>query len=124
MTSTHGSGVKYAPLCDFVHAVRMIAGDGKEYVFEKKTGARFQPGDFGDGVTLVQDDHEFLDAVVQIGTAGIVTQILYELVDYFYIRQTRTLEPWSTFKPKVYTRGPHTVPAHPLQRVHSSHCGA
>ena len=53
----------------------MIGGDGREYVFEKKSNARLAPSDFGADVTLVQDDEVFRDAVVQMGTAGVVTEV-------------------------------------------------
>ena len=96
-TSTHGSGTKFAPLGDFVRAIHLVAGDGRQYVFEPKTGARFTPADFPDA-TLVQDDEEFYSSVVTFGSLGVVYRVLYEALPWFQVKQTRVFKDWSELK--------------------------
>ena len=99
-TSTHGSGTKFAPLGDFVRAIHIVAGDGQQYVFEPKTGARFTAADFPDA-TLVQDDDQFRASVVTVGTLGVTVRILYEAAPYYWVAQKRYLTTWAALKPRL-----------------------
>jgi len=99
-TGTHGSGINYPPLCDFVHAVHIVAGDGAQYIFEPSTGAKLNANDYP-GVTLVQDDAQFRASVVTVGTLGVVVAMLYEAVPYFWVAQKRYIKPWAEIKGRL-----------------------
>jgi len=84
-TGTHGTDLDLPPSSDFVRAVHFVMSNGQEVIFEPKSSSRFQVGDFGDNVTLVQDDDEFYSSVVTIGSLGIAVRILYEPLPYYYV---------------------------------------
>lgn len=86
MTGTHGSDLNFPPNSDFIRAIHFVMSDGRQYVFEPK-GGRFQQGDFGNEVTLVQDDDEFYSSVVTVGSLGVVVRILFEPLPYYYVFQ-------------------------------------
>ena len=86
MTGTHGSDLNFPPNSDFIRAIHFVMSDGRQIVFEPKSG-RFQQGDFGNEVTLVQDDDEFFSSVVTIGSLGVVVRILFEPLPYYYVFQ-------------------------------------
>ena len=86
MTGTHGSDLNFPPNSDFIRAIHFVMSDGRQYVFEPK-GGRFQQGDFGSEVTLVQDDDEFYSSVVTVGSLGVVVRILFEPLPYYYVFQ-------------------------------------
>ena len=83
MTGTHGSDLNFPPI---IRAIHFVMSDGRQYVFEPK-GGRFQQGDFGNEVTLVQDDDEFYSSVVTVGSLGVVVRILFEPLPYYYVFQ-------------------------------------
>jgi len=97
-TGTHGTDLNLPPSSDFVRAVHFVMSNGQEVVFEPTSSSRFQVGDFGDNVTLVQDDDEFYSSVVTIGSLGIAVRILYEPLPYYYVfnQMVSTLD--SSFK--------------------------
>ena len=83
-TGTHGSDLTYPPTSDFIKAIHFVMSDGRQLVFEPSAG-RFQEGDFGENVSLVQDDDEFYSSVVTVGSLGVVVRILHEPLPYYYV---------------------------------------
>lgn len=96
-TSTHGSGIKLGPLCDFVRSIDLVAGQGRVI--------RVEPGD---GPTdpeayrsrhpereLVQDDKWFGAAVVGVGWMGAIYSLILEVEPEYWLEEVRTERKWS-----------------------------
>jgi hypothetical protein len=97
-TSTHGSGMAYGPLNDFVHSIDLVASGGTVYRVERSDG----PTDpvayelhHGDVRTLHQDDTTFNAVAVSIGCMGVLCTALVEVREKFYLREVREMHPWS-----------------------------
>lgn len=97
-TSTHGSGIAYGPLNDFVHSVDLVASGGEVHRIERSDG----PTDpmayelhHGTARTLHQDDDTFNAVAVSIGCMGVLCTALVEVREKFYLREVRELHPWS-----------------------------
>jgi hypothetical protein len=104
-TSTHGSGITYGPLCDFVHSLDVVASDGVLYRIERHDGptdrtayqARHPER------TLVQDDHWFNAALVGIGCMGIVYSVILEVEPSYWLKEVRTLSTWEQVRADLQT---------------------
>jgi hypothetical protein len=95
-TSTHGSGLTYGPLCDFVRSLDLIASDGTLHRIERSDGPTERPAYEAryPERTLVQDDHWFNAAVVGIGCMGIVYSVILEVEPSYWLEEVRTLSTW------------------------------
>jgi L-gulono-1,4-lactone dehydrogenase len=96
-TSTHGSGITFGPLNDFVRSLDLVAAGGAVYRIEPADG----PTDpdafaahFGDARTLVQDDHWFNAVAVGMGCMGVICTVMLEVEAKYYLREVREFHPW------------------------------
>jgi L-gulonolactone oxidase len=89
-TGTHGSGVKYGPLCDSVRSVDIVDGRGTRLRVEPKSA----PYSKSAPIQLVHDDDMFHSVVVGIGVCGLVTSLVIEARPAFLLSETRTLTTW------------------------------
>jgi FAD/FMN-containing dehydrogenase len=79
-TSTHGSGIAFGPLSDFVRSLDIVAAGGTIHRIEPSDGptdpdayrARYP------GHQLYQDDHWFHAAVVGMGCMGVIHSTILE----------------------------------------------
>lgn len=102
MTATHGSGVGYGPIVSQIASLQLVTTGGAVRQIEPTRGitdpARF-PGHLEEDpsvpVTLVQDDDEFNAVSVSMGSMGVVTAVVLETVDKFWLREQRTLHYWA-----------------------------
>jgi L-gulono-1,4-lactone dehydrogenase len=96
-TSTHGSGITFGPLNDFVRSLDIVAAGGAVY--------RVEPGDgptdpdayatnFGASRTLIQDDHFFNAVAVGMGCMGVICTVMLEVEPKYYLREVREFHPW------------------------------
>ncbi len=96
-TSTHGSGIDFGPLSDFVRSLDIVAAGGTIYRIEPDDGPsdpeayRARHPDH----RLHQDDHWFDAAVVGMGCMGVIHSVILEVGPLFYLREVRTMSTWS-----------------------------
>jgi L-gulono-1,4-lactone dehydrogenase len=99
-TSTHGSGISYGPLSDFVRSLDVVAGDGSVHRIERGDGPT-EPGAYRTRHperTLVQDDHWFNAVVVGMGCMGVVYSVILEVEPSYWLKEVRTLSTWEQVK--------------------------
>lgn len=95
-TSTHGSGMAFGPLADFVRSITLVAGDGKTYRIEPANGITDAAGWAArqTGIELKQDDNWFDAVRVGIGCMGVVYSVVLEVRDAYALKEERTLSTW------------------------------
>jgi FAD/FMN-containing dehydrogenase len=97
-TATHGSGITFGSLSDFVHSMDVVTAGGAVQRFERRDGPT-DPAAYaaqhGDRRTLVQDDHVFDAVAVGIGCLGIICTVMIEVRERYFLREVRELHPWS-----------------------------
>lgn len=96
-TSTHGSGITFGPLNDFVHSVDLVAGEGRVYRIERADGPtdrQAYESRHGDRRTLVQDDHWWDAVAVAMGCMGVVCTAMIEVQPKYFLREVRTFHTW------------------------------
>ena len=97
-TSTHGSGMGFGPLNDFVHSLDLVASGGDVYRIERDHGPT-DPEAFashhGASRKLVQRNDFFDAAVVGMGCMGIVCTAMLEVEPAYFLREVRELHPWA-----------------------------
>jgi len=96
-TSTHGSGITFGPLNDFVRSLDIVVAGGEMQRIEPSDGPtdpeRFA-AHFGDRRTLVQDDHVFNAVAVSMGCMGIICTVMIEVEPKYYLREVREFHTW------------------------------
>ena len=102
-TSTHGSGIAFGPLSDFVRSLDIVAAGGTIHRIEPSDGptdpdayrARYP------GHQLHQDDHWFHAAVVGMGCMGVIHSTILEVGPLFYLREVRAMSTWSDVREEL-----------------------
>jgi L-gulono-1,4-lactone dehydrogenase len=96
-TSTHGSGITFGPLNDFIRSLDLVASGGRVYRIERSDGptdrAAYE-GRHGDGRTLVQDDHWFDSVSVGMGSMGVICTAMIEVEPKYFLREVRRFHTW------------------------------
>jgi hypothetical protein len=108
-TSTHGSGLAFAPFPDMVRSLDVVVSGGEVLRVEPAGG----PTDshafaavYGAERRLVQHDDTFFAAVCGIGTLGLIHSVLLEVREKFWLNEVRTLNTWEEVR---YTLTPDGV---------------
>ena len=107
-TSTHGSGLAFAPFPDVVRSLDLVASAGEVLRVEPADG----PTDpqafaaaYGAERRLVQDDDTFFAAVCGIGTLGLIHSVLLEVREKFWLNEVRTLSTWEQVRDTLTPEG-------------------
>lgn len=105
MTATHGSGLNYGPMADFVESLQVVVEGGKVLQVEPTNGitdpAKFKPylsENQNIPVTLIQDDDTFHAMRVSLGSMGIVYSATLKATDFFWIKERREVKTWAEVK--------------------------
>jgi L-gulono-1,4-lactone dehydrogenase len=96
-TSTHGSGIAFGPIHDFVRSIELVASGGRRFRIEPFGGIS-DPERFGDHhpeMKLIQDDDYFHAVLVGMGCLGVITAVVIEVEPFYYLKEVRTIRPWS-----------------------------
>lgn len=96
-TSTHGSGITFGPLNDFVRSLDLVASAGRVYRIERADGPTDRAAyeaHHAERRTLVQDDHWFDAVCVGMGCMGIVCTAMLEVEAKYFLRETRRFHTW------------------------------
>ncbi len=99
-TSTHGSGIGFGPLNDFVRSLDLVASGGSVCRIEPTTGptdgqayeARYPDRE------LIQDDHWFNATVVGVGCLGMIHSVVLEVEPEYWLNEVRKGSTWSQVK--------------------------
>jgi hypothetical protein len=102
-TSTHGSGIAFGPLSDFVRSLDIVAAGGAVHRIEPSDGpsdpdayrARYPDH------RLHQDDRWFDAAVVGMGCMGAIHSVILEVRPLFYLREVRAMSTWSQVREEL-----------------------
>ena len=102
-TATHGSGMRFGPLCDLVRSLDLVAGDGTVHRVERAGGptdpsalAALHP----DWV-LHQDDEWHRAAVCGIGCLGLIYAITLAVVPAFELTERRVATTWDAVRAEL-----------------------
>jgi hypothetical protein len=109
-TSTHGSGLQFGPLCDYVETIEIVADEGILYRIEPANGITdrtkyeeaFPPG--ANKRKLVQDDDWFNAVKVSMGCTGVIYSLILRAVAKFWLKEVRTLSTWKEVKIQLKQR--------------------
>ncbi len=130
-TSTHGSGITFGPLNDFVRSMDVVVAGGQVQRIEPADGPtdpERYAAHFGDRRTLVQDDHMFNAVAVSMGCMGIICTVLMEVEPKYYLREVREFHTWDKVRAdlldgEVLRRNRHyEVLFSPYERKHRYPC--
>ncbi|HSC04981.1 MAG TPA: FAD-binding protein [Solirubrobacteraceae bacterium] len=96
-TSTHGSGITFGPLNDFIRSLDIVVAGGEVLRIEPADGPtdpeRFA-AHFGEERRLVQDDHMFNAVAVSMGCMGVICTVMIEVEPKYYLREVREFHTW------------------------------
>lgn len=105
-TSTHGSGLAFGPLSDFLVSIDLVASDATVHRIEPSAGitcpdayARAHPDR-----RLVQDDAWFNAVAVGMGCLGLIHSVVFRVVPRYFLKEVRTSSTWTEVK-EVLRRG-------------------
>ncbi|MBV8990143.1 MAG: FAD-binding protein, partial [Solirubrobacterales bacterium] len=91
-TSTHGSGITFGPLNDFVRSLDIVTAGGVVYRIEPTDGptdrAAYEAHHTGRR-TLIQDDRWFDAVAVGMGCMGVICTVTLEVRPKYYLREVR-----------------------------------
>lgn len=103
-TSTHGSGLGFGPLNDFVRSLDLVASQGRVYRIEPDDGptdpARYE-AEHGERRKLVQSDHWFNAVVVGIGCMGVLCTVMLEVEPRYFLREVREIRSWEQVRAEL-----------------------
>ena len=99
-TATHGSGLEFGPLCDWVRSLDVVGSGGKVWRIEPADGIT-DPTLYDGPAELVQDDTWFYAALVGMGSLGIVYALTLEVREAFLLKEVRRLSTWEEVEPQL-----------------------
>ena len=111
-TSTHGSHLNRAPLCDWIKAAHVVSSDRREYWVEG-TGenrvtdrAQLLASDFWhDGIVEVYDDTALKAVRVGLGSLGVIYSLLLEVTPSANLLTNTTEAPWPSIRQQLADGG-------------------
>jgi L-gulono-1,4-lactone dehydrogenase len=96
-TSTHGSGLEFGPLNDFVRSLDIVGAGGSLYRIEPSDGptdpAAYEAAHARDR-TLIQNDDWFNAVAVGMGCMGVICTVTLEVRPKYYLREVREFQTW------------------------------
>jgi hypothetical protein len=104
-TSTHGSGLGWGPFPDFVRSLDLVVAGGETIRLEPSDGPSDPAAPPDPPWRLVQDDAKFFAAVCGIGTLGLISSVVLEVREKFWLNEVRTLSTWEEVRDTVTERG-------------------
>jgi hypothetical protein len=103
-TSTHGSGLRFGPLSDFVRSADLVAARGKRYRIERAGGPtdperwRAERPDW----ELVQDDDRFGAVRVGMGCLGVIYAVMLAVEPAYLLTEVRKPSTWEDLRADLH----------------------
>jgi FAD/FMN-containing dehydrogenase len=107
-TSTHGSGITFPPLCNFVVSLTTVLAKGRTVRIEPKAGIT-DPAKWAakhPDIELVQDDDFFNAVLVGVGCMGVVYSVVMDVCERYSMIEQRSLSKWSVVKRELEDGSP------------------
>jgi L-gulono-1,4-lactone dehydrogenase len=103
-TSTHGSGLSFGPLSDFVRSMDLVAAGGRRYRIEPEQGPtdrqRFEEA--RPDWTLVQDDDRFAAVRVGMGCLGVIYAVMLAVEPSYLLTEVRKPSTWEELRDDLH----------------------
>jgi hypothetical protein len=103
-TSTHGSGLRFGPLSDFVRSVDLVAAGGQRYRIEPEHGPTdrelWEP-EHPDW-ELVQDDDRFAAVRVGMGCLGVIYAVILVVEPGYLLTEVRRPSTWEDLREDLH----------------------
>jgi FAD/FMN-containing dehydrogenase len=99
-TATHGSGMRFGPLCDLVRSLDVVAGDGTLHRIERARGPT-DPAAFAEQCPawhLHQDDDWFRAVATGMGSMGLIYAVTLAVAEAFELTERRTATTWEAVR--------------------------
>ena len=102
-TSTHGSGITFAPFPDDVRSIDLVDGTGQPWRIEPSEPVTDQAAFRAQrpGWTLKQDDDWFHAAVCGMGCMGLIVSMVIEVREHFELTEVRRLSCWKKVRAEL-----------------------
>jgi hypothetical protein len=104
-TSTHGSGLRWGPFPDLVRSIDLVVAGGQALRVEPREGPSDPAAPLDGPWRLVQNDDAFAASVCGIGTLGLISSVVLEVREKFWLNEVRTLSTWEDVRDTVTERG-------------------
>jgi FAD/FMN-containing dehydrogenase len=107
-TSTHGSGIEFPPLAQFVTSLTTVVANGRTVRIEPHDGIT-DPARWAarhPDIELVQDDDWFNAAQVGIGCMGVVYAVILRVQPRYWMIEQRSVTTWRELKPQLQDGAP------------------
>lgn len=107
-TSTHGSGITFPPLCNFVVSLTTVLAKGRTVRIEPNAGIT-DPAKWAakhPDIELVQDDDFFNAVLVSMGCMGVIYSVVLSVCDRYSMIEQRSLSKWSVVKRELEAGAP------------------
>jgi len=130
-TSTHGSGLTFGPLNEFVRSLDIVASAGLVYRIERSDGPTDRgayEAHHGDRRILIQDDNWFDAVVVGMGCMGVISTVMLEVEPKYYLREVREFHTWAKVRADLvdgtvlHANRHYEVLFSPYERKHAYPC--
>ncbi len=99
-TSTHGSGIEFGPLSDFVESLEIVSDGGLVYRIEPTNGIT-KPAEYKNKFPdreLIQNDDWFNAVVVSMGCMGVIYSLILRVTKKYWLKEVRELATWDQVK--------------------------
>jgi hypothetical protein len=100
-TASHGGAFDRRPLADNVRAIRLVGSGGVEHWIEAGGGGAITGSSLAEklpGVQIHRDDELFGAALVTVGSIGLITELVLEVVEMFGQAQSVVTTTWDDVK--------------------------
>lgn len=107
-TSTHGSGIEFPPLSNFIESLTTVVANGRTIRIEPRDGIT-DPSRWAAAhpdIELVQDDEWYHAALVGIGCMGVVYAVVLRARERYWMIEQRSLTTWSAVKRELQDGAP------------------
>jgi len=102
-TSTHGTGVTLAPLCDVILSLTLVTTCGEIYRIEPTNGITHREQFISQypHIHLIKNDEIFHSVGVSLGTMGIIYSVIIKVRKSYYLNENRIMTTWDEVKKKL-----------------------
>ncbi len=115
-TSVHGAHWDRGPIPNAVRAIQLVGPGGARYWIEPDQWRITKEDELrrrlGPDVQIRYNDDWFDAVLVSVGSMGIITAVVLEVTDQYFLQRTLTAMPWSELRPRLADGSVFTDPDH------------
>lgn len=117
-TSVHGSHWERGPIPNAVRAIQLVGPGGTRYWIEPDQWRITREDELrrrlGPAVQVRYDDDWFDAVLVSMGSMGIITSVVFEVTDKYFLQRNLTRLPWMDLRPQLADNRQFADPDHYL----------